>query len=89
LILSKGTLENVNCILALQVAVNTKKKVVLVWDTTSDFPQYSTISTFPSEIKVIFESIAVPLIKQHVNKCWKKVADKLFDRIIVKIEFKY
>lgn len=83
LILSDDTLDNANCIYALQMAIAEKKKVVLVHDTTSPFPQYSKIQTLPLEVQSVFSSIAVPLIAKYTKNCWKKIADKIFDKIKV------
>ena len=79
LILSHKTVVNSeNCIFALQEAE--RKKRVLVWDTESPFPANSITEKLPENVRVCFSSIAVPLIQQYTPNCWKKVADKLFDR---------
>ena len=79
LILSHNTvIDSANCIFALQQAEN--KKRVLVWDTESPFPANSNIDILPENVRVCFSSTAVPLSKGCTNHCWKKVADKLFDK---------
>ena len=81
--MSEGALSNPNCVLALEEAVKQKKKVVLVHDTSSIFPQPSEIDRLSPEVQNIFATVAVPLIAKYVKKAWKKIADKLFDRIQV------
>jgi hypothetical protein len=85
-IISEGALDNENCVHALKVGVQKKCKIVIVWDTTCKFPQYSKIKTLSTEVQGIFSSIAVPLIKEYAKNCWEKVADKLFNRIKVNLQ---
>ena len=85
--MSEGALNNPNYILALEEAVKQKKKVVLVHDTSSKFPQPSEIDRLSPEVKNIFTTVAVPLIAKYVKEAWKKIADKLFDRIQVSLHF--
>lgn len=89
LVLSEGTLENENCIKAILLAIVQNKKIILVHDTTSDFPQYSAIEKLPKEVQPIFSSIAVPLVAEHLHSCWDKISDKIFDRIKVRKYVKY
>ena len=81
--MSKGALDNANCVFALEEAVKQKKKVVLVDDTSSTFPQPSEIARLSPEVQNIFATVTVPLIAKYVKKAWQKIADKLFDRIQV------
>ena len=83
-ILYTDILKNANCILALQEAVKLGKRIVLVHDIKSRFPQPLEIVKLPQEIQPIFSSIAVPLLQEYISKAWTKIADKLFGRIKVK-----
>ena len=69
--------------MALQEAVKKNKKIVLVYDIKSRFPQYYEIQQLPPAIHPAFSSIAVPLLQPYIHEAWSKIADKLFDRIKV------
>lgn len=83
LVLSDGTLQNLNCIKALKLAIVQHKKIVLVHDVTTRFPSYTVIKKLDKEIQPIFSSIVVPLAKNHLEDVWNKIEDKIFDRIKV------
>ena len=85
--MSKGALNDPNCVFALEEALKQQKKVVLVHDVNSTFPQPSEIAQLPKEVQSIFTTVAVPLINKYVKKAWKKIADKLFDRVQVSLHF--
>lgn len=83
LVLTNGTLSNPNCAKALELATIKNKKIILVHDTKSDFPQYSEIQKLPEEVQYVFSTIAIPLAEKHLSACWNKISDKIFERIKV------
>ena len=89
MILTTGTLASENCIKALELATIKNKKIIVVHDTTSPFPQYSDMQKLPKGLRHIFSTIAVPLATEHLSTCWSKINDKIFERLKVQSLKKY
>ena len=85
LVVSKGTLSNGNCETALKHALKERKKIVLVHDTTTKFPQYTEISKLSVNCRKVFDCIAVPLTSKHLDSCWNRINDKIFERVKVNL----
>ncbi len=89
MLLTTNILDNSNCRKAIKLAVDKEIKIILVHDLLSDFPSPAKISSLDPEYRSLFDSIAVPLANTEYYKdhCWRKIADKLFDRVRVRVKY--
>lgn len=69
----------------VKLAVFWKVKVILVHAVDSKFPSYATISALPPDVKCVFDSIAIPYLREYADDCWTRIVAKVNN--VVKVVF--